>query len=217
MSKVLREPANALIHLIGSLLSLGALAVLIWIGVSTRDGGALVGLTVYGISQLALYSASTLHHALRISETGTEWLLRLDCTLVYVFIAGTYTPVCLITLHAGWRWGLLAVMWGMALGGLIMKLRWLHGPTWLSTMVYIAMGWAALAAMPALVGALPVRGIAWFLAGGIVYTLGALVFLLDRPWPRPGVFESHAIWHLCVVGGSACCFWAMVRYVAPLA
>jgi hemolysin III len=146
-----------------------------------------------------------------------EWLLRLDCILVFVFIAGTYTPVCLIALQQGWRWGLLGVVWGVALGGLVLKLFWLHGPIWCSTLLYIAMGWIALAAIPALVQAVPGAGIGWFLAGGIIYTAGALIFVLDRPWPRPGVFEAHAIWHLCVVGGSCCCFWSIVRYVVPLA
>ena len=213
----LREPANALTHLAGSLLALVAFAILVWIGIGTGDRLALIGLGVYGLSQIALYTASTLHHALRISAAGMERLLRLDCVLVFVFIAGTYTPVCLIALQQGWRWGLLGAVWGMALGGLVMKLYWLHAPVWLSTALYVAMGWVALAAVPALVRAVPAGGIGWFIAGGSSYTLGALIFVLDRPWPRPGVFEGHALWHLCVVGGSCCCFWAIVRYVTPLA
>jgi hemolysin III len=217
VTSALREPANATTHLVGSLLSLFALAVLVRIGIGTGDVRALIGLSVYGLSQLALYTASTLHHALRISAAGMERLLRLDCILVFVFIAGSYTPVCLIALQHGWRWGLLGAVWGMTLAGLIMKVRWLHAPIWLSTALYVAMGWVALAAIPALVQALPLAGIAWFVAGGIIYTLGAIIFALDRPWPLPGFFEAHALWHLCVVGGSGCCFWAIIHYVAPLA
>lgn len=214
---MLREPANALIHLAGSLLSLVALIVLVWIGIGTGDSLALVALSVYGCSQLALYTASTLHHALQISDAGMERLLRLDCMLVFVFIAGTYTPVCLIAMHHGWRWGLLAGIWGVAVAGIVVKMRWLEAPIWLSTSLYIAMGWVALAALPELIRALPRAGLGWFVSGGIIYTAGAIVFALDRPWPRPGAFEAHALWHLCVVGGSCCCFWAIVRYVAPLA
>lgn len=216
MTTALREPANAAIHLAGGVLSLFGLAVLLRIGIGSHDTRVLVGLCVYGLSQVALYAASTLHHGLRLSVAGDERLLRLDCMLVFVFIAGNYTPVCLIALQDGWRWGLLAAVWVLALGGVLMKLRWLDSPVWLSTTLYVAMGWIALAAMPVLLRAVPGAGLWWFAAGGIVYTLGALIFVLDRPWPIPGVFESHAIWHLCVVGGSGCCFWAMVRYVAPL-
>jgi hemolysin III len=217
MVSAMREPANALTHLAGSMLALAALAALVWLGIGSGSAIALIAFTVYGLSQLALYIASTLHHALRISPAGMERLLRLDCILVFVFIAGTYTPVCLIALQHGWRWGLLSAVWGMTLAGFVMKLWWLHAPTWFSTALYVAMGWVALAAMPALTRAVPGAGMWWFAAGGVIYTLGAIVFLLDRPWPRAGVFEAHAIWHLCVVAGSCCCFWAIVHYVAPLA
>jgi hemolysin III len=213
----LREPANAVTHLVGSLLSVAALAPLLWLGSRTGDRRAIIGLSIYGVSQLACYVTSTLYHALRISPAGMERLLRLDCVLVFAFIAGTYTPVCLVALHDGWRWGLLGSVWGIALAGLVLKLWWLHGPLWLSTALYVAMGWVALGALPAITRALPAASIAWFVAGGVVYTVGALIFVFDRPWPRPGVFEAHAIWHLCVVGGSACCFWATVDFLRPLA
>jgi channel protein (hemolysin III family) len=108
-------------------LALGALGTVIGIGISLGDTRALIALSIYGLSQLASYIVSTLYHALRISPSGMELLLRLDCVLVFVFIAGTYTPVCLIALQAGWRWGLLGLVWGIAVGGLVLKLLWLHG------------------------------------------------------------------------------------------
>jgi hemolysin III len=213
----LREPANALTHLAGSLLSAGALVALVGIGWGTGNRLAFLGLGIYGVSQLGLYTASTLFHALRLSPAGSERLLRLDCALVFVFIAGTYTPVCLIALHHGWRWGLLGAVWGLALGGMILKLSWMHAPVLLSTGLYVALGWVALAALPALVHAVPPMALGWFVAGGVVYTLGALIFLLDRAWPWPGVVEMHALWHLSVLGGSGCFFWAIVHYIVPLA
>jgi hemolysin III len=208
----MREPANAITHLIGSVLALGALGTVMWIGIGLGDTRALIALSIYGLSQLASYATSTLYHALRISPSGLELLLQLDCVLVFVFIAGTYTPVCLIALQAGWRWSLLGLVWGIAVGGLVMKLLWLHGPVWISTSLYVAMGWVALAALPAITQALPAASVAWFVAGGLVYTIGALIFLFDRPWPLPGVFEAHAVWHLCVLGGSCCCFLATIGY-----
>jgi hemolysin III len=169
---------------------------------------------MYGLSQIAAYTVSTMYHALRIFPAGMQRLLRLDCVLVFVFIAGTYTPVCLIALQHGWRWGLFGLVWGIALGGLLLKVWWLHGPVWLSTVMYVAMGWVALAALPAISHVLPAASIAWFVAGGVVYTVGARIFLPDRPWPRPGIFEAHAIWQLCVFGGTGCCFIATVVFVA---
>ena len=214
---MLREPANALTHLAGVLLSLVALVALVTIGIRSGDGLVAASLIIYGLSQLGSYTASTLYHALHLPPIASDRLLQVDCVLVFVFIAGSYTPVCLIALHGGWRWGLLGAVWAMALGGLVMKLCWLHAPIWLTTALYVGMGWVALAAIPPLMRALPGGGMGWFFSGGIVYTVGAVIFAFDRPWPRPGVFEAHAIWHLCVLGGSACCFWAIVRYVVPLA
>gem|GEM_PF-141455 len=214
---MLREPANALTHLAGVLLSLVALVALVTIGIRSGDGLVAASLIIYGLSQLGSYTASTLYHALHLPPIASDRLLQVDCVLVFVFIAGSYTPVCLIALHGGWRWGLLGAVWAMALGGLVMKLCWLHAPIWLTTALYVGMGWVALAAIPPLMRALPDGGMGWFFSGGIVYTVGAVIFAFDRPWPRPGVFEAHAVWHLCVLGGSACCFWAIVRYVVPLA
>ena len=176
MCPMLREPANALTHLLGCLLSVGALIALIWKGVLSGDSLALIGLTTYGLTQCALYAASTLFHGLRVSNAISNRLQNLDCTLVYALIAGTYTPVCLIALQQGWRWGLLGTVWGLAIGGLTLRMRWPHAPVWLTTTLYIAMGWVALAALPALVRAVPRAGIWWFLAGGIVYSAGAVIF-----------------------------------------
>ncbi|GAC1395221.1 MAG: hemolysin III family protein [Chloroflexota bacterium] len=217
MIRSLREPANALTHLAGSLLAAVALVILVWSGIRSGDTLTLVALTVYGTSQLALYTASTLHHALRLSAAGMERLLKADCVLVFVFIAGTYTPVCLIALRDGWRWGMLGAVWVLALVGLVLKVAWMDAPTWLSTALYVALGWVALGALPALVQAVPHGGLAWFVVGGLVYTAGAVVFVLDSSWPWPGVFEAHALWHLCVVGGSGCCYVAIMRYIVPLA
>jgi hemolysin III len=213
----LREPANALTHLVGCLLAATALIALVWLGRASGNPLALLGLGIYGASQVGVYGASSLYHGLRLSPRGMERLLRLDCALVFIFIAGTYTPVCLIALQHGWRWGLLGAVWSLALSGLVFKLSWMAAPAWLSTGLYVALGWLALAALPALVQAVPGGGLGWLAAGGVVYTLGALIFLLDRAWPWPGIFEMHALWHLCVLGGSACVFWAIVRYIVPLA
>jgi hemolysin III len=211
-----REPANGLTHLMGVLLSVIALGVLLFIGIRMDNVLALIGLVIFGLSQIALYTASTLHHSLSLSPRGNARLLRFDCTMVVVLIAGTYTPLCLLALHGIWRWGLLGVIWGLVFAGLIMMTRWMHAPRWASTTFYVLLGWIGVLAAPALFRALPSAGVIWMLAGGVVYTVGALIFILERPNLIPGKFDSHALWHLFVLGGSACCFWLIVRYAVPL-
>jgi hemolysin III len=134
--------------------------------------------------------------------------------MVFVLIAGTYTPICLVALRGGWGWSLFGVVWGIALGGLIIKTRWMHAPKWLSTALYLAMGWTVIVAAPVLFDRLPVGAVGWLLAGGIIYSVGAVIYALKRPNLIPGVFDAHALWHLFVLAGSACFFWMIVQYVA---
>ncbi len=211
-----REPANGLTHLTGLLLSVVAMVVLVAIGVRMDNVLALIALIIFGLSQIALYTASTLHHSLSLSPRGEARLLRFDCTMVVILIAGTYTPVCLLALHGIWRWGLLGAIWGLVITGIIMMTYWMGAPRWASTVFYVLLGWIGLLAAPALFRALPSAGTAWMLTGGVVYTVGALIFVFERPNLLPGKFESHALWHLFVLGGSACCFWLIVRYVVRL-
>lgn len=211
-----REPANGLTHLAGVLLSVVALVILIGAGIRLGNVPALIGLSIFGISQIALYTASTLHHSLSPSPLVQARLLRFDCIMVVVFIAGTYTPVCLLALHGVWRWGLLGAVWGLTLASLVLMGQWMQAPRWLSTSFYILLGWVGVLAAPKLFHALPPQGIIWMLVGGAVYTVGALIFVLERPNPIPGVFDAHALWHCFVLAGSFCCFWLVVHYVVPL-
>lgn len=210
----LREPVNGLTHLAGVLLSVAALVVLLRMAILARSPREVIAFAIFGLSQIALYTASTLYHSLPLAPAGVAWLRRIDHMMVFVLIAGTYTPICLVALDGGWGWSLLAVVWGLAIGGLILKSRWMHAPKWLSTGIYLLMGWTALIAAPVLVHKLPAGALAWLLAGGIIYTVGAVVYALKRPNLIPGVFEAHALWHLFVLAGSACFFWMIVRYVA---
>jgi hemolysin III len=203
-----------LTHLLGAVLSVAALVVLVWLAISARDARQLVAFTIFGLSQIALYTASTLYHSLPLSPAGVARLRRIDHMMVFVLIAGTYTPICLVALRGGWGWSLFGVVWGIALGGLIIKTRWMHAPKWLSTALYLAMGWAVVVAAPVLFDRLPVGAVAWLLAGGIIYSIGAVIYALKRPNLIPGVFDAHALWHLFVLAGSACFFWMIVQYVA---
>jgi hemolysin III len=210
----LREPVSGLTHLAGVLLALIGLIVLL-----TRAAGRvdqLVAFGVFGLSLIALYSASALYHLLPVSPAATARLRRLDHMTIFILIAGTYTPVCVLALEGGWRAGLLGLIWTLALGGVALKLLWMEAPRWLSVGVYLAMGWLAVIAASAIFQAIPYGGIAWILGGGLVYSAGALIYALKRPNLVPGVFGFHELWHLFVLAGSACHFWAMLRYIAPI-
>ena len=215
--KWLREPINGLTHLAGALLASVGLVVLLSTAARAGRGDQIVAFGVFGLSLIALYAASALYHLLPLSPRGIARLRQADHVAIFVLIAGTYTPFCFLVLDGGWRVGLLGLIWGLALCGALLKLLWMGAPRWLSVALYLGMGWVAVVAAPALLRAMPAGGIAWVLAGGLVYSVGALIYGLKRPNPIPGVFGFHELWHLFVVAGSACHFWAVLRYVAPLA
>jgi hemolysin III len=214
--KRLREPINGLTHLAGGLLASVGLIVLLAKAAGEGRADQLVAFGIFGFSLIALYTASTLYHLLPLSPAGVARLRRLDHMTIFLLIAGTYTPFCLLALDGAWRVGLLSLIWALALCGIVLKLFWMDAPRWLSVALYLGTGWVALIAAPALFRAVPAGGMAWVLAGGLVYSAGALIYGLKRPNLVPGVFGFHELWHLSVVAGSACHFWAVLGYVAPL-
>ena len=177
----------------------------------------IVAFGIFGLSLIALYSASALYHLLPVSPAATARLRRLDHMMIFILIAGTYTPVCVLALEGGWRAGLLGLVWTLALCGVALKLLWMEAPRWLSVGVYLAMGWLAVIAASAIFRAVPPGGMAWILGGGLVYSVGAVIYGLKWPDPAPGVFGFHELWHLFVLAGSACHFLAMLLYIAPIA
>jgi hemolysin III len=215
--KRLREPVNGLTHLAGALLASVGLIVLLATAVRAGRVDQIVAFGIFGFSLIALYTASTLYHLLPLSPRGIARLRRLDHMMIFVLIAGTYTPFCLLALDGAWQAGLLGLIWSLALCGILLKLLWMDAPRWLSVVLYLGMGWVALLAAPALFRAMPIGGMAWVLAGALVYSAGALIYGLKRPNPLPGVFGFHELWHLFVMAGSACHFWAVLGYIAPLA
>lgn len=216
MKKRLREPVSGLTHLAGVLLAAVGLVVLLATAAGAGRTDQFVAFGVFGCSLIALYGASALYHLLPLSPKGVARLRRLDHMTIFVLIAGTYTPICLLALEGGLRAGLLSAVWGLALCGVLLKLFWMAAPRWLSVVLYLAMGWLAVVAASAIFRAVPAGGMAWILAGGLVYSVGALIYGLKRLDPLPGVFGFHELWHLFVLAGSACHFWAILHYIAPL-
>jgi len=175
-----------------------------------------IALLTFGLTLVGLYTASALYHLLPPSARGLARLRRLDHMMIFALIAGTYTPFCLIALHGAWRWSILGTVWGGAIAGFFLKIFWIDAPVWFSTILYLLQGWVAIVAVPALVRGLPSSGLFWLAAGGVVYSVGATIYALNRPTIRRGIFEAHELWHLFVLAGSGCHVWAVARYLTPL-
>jgi len=201
------ETANSLIHGAGLLASLVALPVLLLSSARRSvDSWNVAGMVVYGASLILLYGASTFYHAMK--EGPRKQLLRvLDHSAIYILIAGTYTPFLLGALRGTWGWSLLAIIWTLALVGVIGK--WTIGfrYPWLSTALYLGMGWLIIIAIRPLYMNVPVAGLVWLLAGGLCYTGGVVFYARDRQ-----IRYGHAWWHVCVLAGSICHFIAVLSY-----
>jgi len=189
------EIANAITHGLGVLLALASLPVLV---LHAAGPAAVVGATLFATTMLLLYGVSTLYHALPPGR-AKRWFNRLDHAAIYVFIAGSYMPFALGVLRGGWGWTLFGIVWALAALGVAVKLAdRLRHPLW-STALYLAMGWVVLPALPPLIRQVSAPALAWLVAGGLAYTLGAAVFVFDSRWRY-----AHALWHLFVLGGSGC-------------
>ena len=201
------ELANVLTHGLGALASACGGAVLITLAAVFGDVWQIVGASVFGASLLLLYSASTLYHAVR-HEIVRARLKVFDHCAIYVLIAGTYTPFMLVDLRGGWGGTLFGVVWGLAVAGIVFKLFCTGKLRVLSTLMYIGMGWLAVIAIGPMLRELPTSALIWLLAGGLTYTVGTVFYHSRIPY-------SHAIWHLFVLGGSACHFVAVLSQVMP--
>ncbi|MBE3575813.1 MAG: hemolysin III family protein [Firmicutes bacterium] len=211
----LREPVSGLTHLAGAVLS--ALGLVALLAVSHGQTLLRVGsLAVFGASLILLFAASAAYHLLPLSPSGTRALRRVDHIMIYILIAGTYTPLCLIPLRGPWGWSLFCAIWTLALAGIAMAIWWLHAPRWLSTTIYVIMGWLVVIAVVPLLHTVPPGGLVWLLIGGLFYTSGAVIYAIRRPNLVPGVFGFHEIWHLFVLAGALSHFWAVFRYLAMM-
>jgi hemolysin III len=214
----LREPVNGLTHLAGAILSIIGFIVLVVIAVENGSTRQIVAFSIFGTSLVAMYCASAFYHSLKLSERGVAHLRRIDHMMIYVLIAGTYTPVCLVILGGRLGIGLLIAVWSLAAMGVVQTIAWMHAPDWLPTVLYIGMGWIAIVVIRPLLMAAPPGFFYWLLAGGIIYTVGAVIHAVNWPQVREGasrrLFGSHEIWHLCVMAGSFAHYWAILAYVA---
>jgi hemolysin III len=215
IARLLREPANSLTHLVGAVLSVVALVVLLVL--AAGDPVRVTSFAIYGASLVVLYTASTLLHAVRARPEVLRRLRIFDHAAIFVLIAGTYTPITLVSLRMVapvWGWTLFATAWGFALLGVLFKVAWIGAPRWLSVVLYVALGWMAALAIAPMTQAFEVGALGWLFGGGLAYTLGAVVYATRRPDPWPRVFGFHALWHLFVLLGSICHFVMVLKHIA---
>lgn len=200
----LRDPISGLTHWLGAALSLGLLAVLlVW---ASGRGLPLWPFTAFGVSAALLYVASASYHSFRVSERALLWLRKLDHGAIFLLIAGSFTPLMYFGLNGGTRPAVLGTLWGVALAGVALKLITMRLPRWVSTALYLVMAWTMLIFVPQLVRALPAAALVWLGVGGLLYTVGAVVYATKTPDFRPGVFGFHEVWHLFVLGGTGATF-----------
>ncbi len=213
MQLTIREPGSALTHFIACLMAAIAASPLL---VKAQGGITTVALTIFAASMILLYGASALYHTVNVSASALKVFKKIDHMMIFVLIAGSYTPVCLIVLGGKLGYSLLALVWGVALIGMFINIVWINCPKWFSSVIYIAMGWLCLLVFGTLWNTLPHAAFGWLLAGGIIYTIGGIIYALKLPVFNSlhKNFGSHEIFHLFVMGGSICHFIFMYLYVA---
>ncbi len=208
----LREPVSGLTHLAGAIVALiGQIVLLVmgWPGVEK-----IIATLIYGLSLIGLFSASAVYHLVNAGPKVTAALRKLDHAAIYLLIAGSYTPFCLLAFEGFFRWGMLAIVWTFALVGIIVKLFYMGAPRWVSAAIYLLMGWLCLLAAGEMFTALPTFSLAWMIAGGVIYTLGAVVYAAKLFDFAPGKFGFHEVWHIFVLLGATAHFIAVLGVVA---
>lgn len=216
MNLTIREPGSAITHFIGMVMAVfAAMPLLIKAGIS-GSSVTFIAMAVFAASMILLYGASATYHSVNATGRVLCVFRKIDHMMIFVLIAGSYTPVCLIVLGGRTGYTLLAVVWGIAIAGMLIKALWITCPKWFSSVIYIAMGWVCLGVFGPLWNTLPKSAFVWLLAGGVIYTVGGIIYALKLPIfnAKHTNFGSHEVFHLFVMGGSICHFIFMYRYVA---
>lgn len=207
----IKDPGSAITHFIGMLMAIFSAIPLLLKGADNPNHTHIISLVIFIVSMILLYGASTTYHTLNLSEKTNNLLRKLDHSMIFIMIAGSYTPICVIALGNKIGYTLLAIVWTIAICGIILKLCWINAPKWLSSVIYILMGWTCVLAFQPIIHNLSKISFLWLLTGGIIYTVGGIIYALKLPIfnSRHKYFGSHEIFHLFVMGGSVCHFIVM--------
>jgi hemolysin III len=206
--KKLREPVNSLTHWAGAILALAGLIALLIVGWSTP--AKIVSLLVYGISLIGMFSASATYHMVRAKDKVLLILRKIDHSAIFLLIAGTYTPFCINAFDGFWKWGMLSIICSLAAIGIIVKVFYIKAPRWLNAGIYVVMGWLCVGASGQMLSTLPAWVFGWLLTGGVIYTLGAVVYSTKLFNFKPGVFGFHEVWHIFVMLAAAAHYVAVM-------
>jgi hemolysin III len=208
MLNKLREPVNSLTHWGGAILALiGSIALLV---VGWGGTAKVISLAIYGVSLIFLFLASATYHMVRVKDKALEIFRKVDHAAIYLLIAGTYTPFCVNAFSGFWQWGMLSIIWSLALIGIIVKVFYIRAPRWLNAGIYLVMGWLCIAAIGQMLAVLPIWVISWLITGGVIYSLGAVVYITKTFNFKPGVFGFHEMWHIFVMLAAAAHFVAVL-------
>lgn len=208
-----RDPISGLTHFIGILLAITGTVFFILGTTNPFRPWHFGSLLTFGIGLILLYTASTLYHWLPLSHKGIRRLKRIDHIMIFVLIAASYTPICLIGMRESWGWPLFITAWSIAFLGIFIKIFWLNAPRWFSTALYLAMGWLVVVAFYPFYLSVPGGAVLWVAIGGLFYTIGGIIYGIKKPDPIPSIFGFHEIFHIFVMLGSGAHFVAMYAYL----
>ena len=211
--KIFREPVNTISHMAGAIGSVIGLTLMVVFAAIRADVWHVVSFSIFGSTLILMYTSSFLYHGLRISEKALLIFRKIDHIMIFMVIAGSYTPLCLVPLRGPWGWSLFAAVWSIAVIGIFIKIFFINTPRWVSTLIYLGMGWLCMVAIYPLVKSVEPVCLFWLGLGGVFYSGGAVVYALKKPNLFPGILGFHEIWHLFVILGSACHFWLSFRYL----
>jgi hemolysin III len=207
------EPLSALTHLLATLFSVAGLILMAVFATMQGSATHVVGSVIFGTSLILLYCTSTIYHFSSRKTKLKNIFRRIDHAMIFVLIAGTYTPIALIMPQRGGGWSLFGIVWGLAIIGVVLKGIGIKMSGWLTVAIYITMGWLALFAIQPLAQWLTIEALSWLFIGGILYTVGCVFFALDKIIPRTRWLGMHEVFHVFVMAGSFSHFWLMIKYV----
>ncbi len=214
MYQFIREPVNGLTHLAGAILSFAGLLALVIKAASTSNSTlALTSVIIFGISMILLYATSATYHMVIAKDKVIAWLRKLDHSMIFILIAGTYTPFCLISLNGVTGWVLFSIISVVAVSGVVFKMVWFNCPRWLSTSLYIVMGWMIIFVVVPLSASVPVNGIILLVLGGLIYTIGGIIYATKPKFLESNYMGFHEIFHIFILLGTLAHFFSVYLYV----
>jgi len=213
MISKLREPINGLTHFIGIGIAVSGLLVLLLRAANTLTVYHVVSFSIFGGSMILLYTFSTLYHWLPLSGNKLLLFRQLDHMMIFIFIAASYTPICLVTIRGHWGWSIFGTVWGLTVAGILMKVFWLNAPRILYTLIYLILGWIIIIGIWPVAENMAKQGVFWMAAGGLFYSIGAGVYAIKKPNPWPEVFGFHEIFHIFIILGSLSHLWMAYHYI----